>query len=276
MIKIVDIDELFDKYIAGYVYSNVGKVKPEEIENNIPVLYKKFGDEPLKELDGKTPNEYYLAFTTDELLDALKTHIETGVAVSDFLCEAIEKGDEKAIVKRLDADNGEEFTAYLLNFIDVKNVNSAGEKLLEFVLFDYPAAISELSAEILCKQPDTVKEKVITAFPDAAEDKKDCLAEILSKCKKDDRIFDILIGRFLSAKKIALYAGYLGKYGDERAIPYLAAAAEDEKTDYADFEELRFAIELLGGEYKGKRTFTADKTLKKIQGARNTAIVGKK
>ena len=58
MVKIVDIDDLFDKYIAGYVYSNVGKVKPEEIENNIPVLYKKFGEKPLKDLDGKTPNEY--------------------------------------------------------------------------------------------------------------------------------------------------------------------------------------------------------------------------
>ena len=276
MVKIVDIDELFDKYIAGYVYSNVGKVKPEEIENNIPVLYKKFGDEPLKELNGKTPNEYYTAFSTDELLNALKTHIEKGVAVSDFLCEAIERGEEKVIVNRLDEENGEEFTAYLLNFIDVKNINSASDKLLEFVLFDYPAAITELAAEILCKEPEAVKERVISAFSDAAEEKKDCLAEILSKCTKDDRIFDILIGRFLSTKKIALYAGYLGRYGDERAIPYLAAAAEDEKTDYADFEELRFAIELLGGEYKGKRNFSSDKTLKKIQGARNTAIVGKK
>ena len=45
MIKILDLDKLFDKYIESYVYSNIGKIKPEEIENNIPVLYKKFGDE---------------------------------------------------------------------------------------------------------------------------------------------------------------------------------------------------------------------------------------
>ena len=38
MIKILDVDKLFDKYIEGYVYENIGKVKPEEIENEIPNL----------------------------------------------------------------------------------------------------------------------------------------------------------------------------------------------------------------------------------------------
>ena len=51
MIKVIDVDSLFDKYIEGYVYSNIGKVKPEEIENKIPELYVKFGDEKLKELN---------------------------------------------------------------------------------------------------------------------------------------------------------------------------------------------------------------------------------
>lgn len=62
MIKVIDVDELFDKYISDYVYSNIGKVKPEEIENKIPQLYAEFGNAKLKELDGKTPNEYYKAF----------------------------------------------------------------------------------------------------------------------------------------------------------------------------------------------------------------------
>ena len=59
MVKIIDLDKLFDKYISGYVYKNVGKIKPEEIENEIPVMYEKFGDEPIAELGGKTPNAYY-------------------------------------------------------------------------------------------------------------------------------------------------------------------------------------------------------------------------
>ena len=68
MIKIIDIDKLFDDYISDYVYKNIGKVKPEEIENKIPMLYEKFGCEKLKELDGKTPNEYYQNYHTHILI----------------------------------------------------------------------------------------------------------------------------------------------------------------------------------------------------------------
>ena len=58
-IKTIDLDKLFDEYISDYVYKNVGKIKAEEIENNIPVLYGKFGDEKLAALGGKTPNTFY-------------------------------------------------------------------------------------------------------------------------------------------------------------------------------------------------------------------------
>ena len=68
MIKIIDVDELFDKYISDFVYQNIGKVKPEEIENQIPKLYVEFGDKALDELDGFTPNTYYVQFEIKELL----------------------------------------------------------------------------------------------------------------------------------------------------------------------------------------------------------------
>ena len=58
MVKVIDIDALFDEYIKEYVYSNIGKVKPEEIEDKIPQLYVQFGDTSLSQLDGKTPNTY--------------------------------------------------------------------------------------------------------------------------------------------------------------------------------------------------------------------------
>ena len=89
MIKIIYIDTLFDKYISDYVYTNIGKVKPEEIENQIVTLYVNFGNTKLKDLDGKTPNEYYKLFTGKELIQCLKEHLEKRVPVSDFLCEAI-------------------------------------------------------------------------------------------------------------------------------------------------------------------------------------------
>ena len=91
MVKVIDIDTLFDNYISDYVYKNIGKIKPEEIEDNIPKLYEEFGKKELKELDGFSPEKYYENYKTAELLECLKTHIEKGVSVPDFLCETLNK-----------------------------------------------------------------------------------------------------------------------------------------------------------------------------------------
>ena len=79
-------------------------------------------------------------------------------------------------------------------------------------------------------------------------------------------MFDILVLEFAKhADNVPLYANYLAKYGDDRALPILMKAIEAEGISYADFEELRFAIEALGGIYDKKRDFSADKTFKKIK-----------
>lgn len=268
MIKILDVDKLFDGYISDYVYKNIGKIKPEEIENNIPVLYDKFGNESLKELDGKTPNTYYRQFTAVELIEALKEHLIKDVSVSDFLCEAItaNKDSIKVIEKELSSDLDEQLTLYFMNMLSDMEVIPS-KRYLEFVLYDYSEPIRELATELICKKAEEVKEQVLEAFKDASDEKKVYLTEILSNCSKDDRVFDILIAQFVLHKEnLPLYAQYLSKYGDSRALPFLNTAIEDEKINYADFEELRFAIESLGGEYDKKRDFTNDKFYKKIRG----------
>lgn len=268
MIKIVDLGKAFDKYISGYVYKNIGKVKPEEIENKIPLLYEEFGKAPIKELDGKSPEEYYRAFSSEELLDALEKHVDGKVDVPDFLCEAIaEKTDaEEFIAKKLKEENSEEYTMYLLNMLSEKDCKKSLHRLLEFIMFDYTEPVRELSTEILNGYADDVKEEILAQFKDSVEEKKDCFTEILSHANKDDRIFDLLIAEFAKHKdNIPLYAGYLGKYGDERALPFLKTAASSDSINYRDYEELRFAIEVLGGECE-ERDFSKDKIYKKIKG----------
>lgn len=267
MIKIIDIDQLFDKYIHDYVYQNVGKIKPEEIENNIPILYEKFGNESLKELNGLTPNTFYESYKTEELIALLRTHVEQGVAVSDFLCEAISKrkADCEIIKKSLDIEENENLIAYLINFLsDMDEVYQS--KYLEYVAYDYSESVSELATEQLCKCADQVKEQILSWFNDASEQIKERFCEILSYCKKDDRVFDLLTLQFVKNKnRTQLYAGYLARFGDERALTFLYQAIEQEKISYADFEELRFAIEALGGEYNKIRDFSADRGFRKIK-----------
>ena len=62
------------------------------------------------------------------------------------------------------------------------------------------------------------------------------------------QVYNLAIRLFKeNAGRRALFATYLGKLGDERALPVLMEAAEDEKTGYIDFIEIRNAIEMLGG-----------------------------
>lgn len=269
MIKLVNIDRLFDKYIEKYVLESVGKIKPEEIENKIPVLYEEFGNVPQKELDGQTPNAYYRQFSSEELISALKSHIEKDVEISDFLIEAItaNAGSVKPVKVALMAEENEQFTAYLMNILSDLKGDIPVERYIEFALYDYPENIGELATEALSENADRAKDKVLKCFDEAEDDKKDRLSEILANVKiKSDAVFDKLVYEFVkNKKKIPLYANFLAKYGDERAIPYLKTAIE-EKVNYQEFEELKFAIEVLGGEYTEKRDFTEDAIYKKIKG----------
>lgn len=267
MIKIIDVDKLFDDYISDYVYKNIGKVKPEEIENKIPMLYEQFGNEKLKELDNKTPNEYYKDYDIKELLTCLKNHLEKRVEVSDFLCEAINAkvDDDAELVKALDNDEDEEFMLYVMNILIEMGSKKCLNKFLELITWDYSENVKELATEYLKEHAESVKDQVLSQFRDCDNIIKEYLTEILSGCKKDDKVFDILIEQFAKNQdKIPLYAGYLAKYGDERALTFLMAEIERQDISYADFEELRFAIEALGGEYNKVRDFKKEKTYKKI------------
>lgn len=266
--KIIDIDELFDEYISDYVYKNIGKVKPEEIENKIATLYVEFGKTKLEKLDNLSPEEYYKGYSGTELIECLKTHLQQGVAVSDFLCEAItqNKDNESALIKALDCDNDEEFTIYIMNMLVDMDSKECISRYLEMVIFDYSEPIKEVATEFLKERAESVKESILAQFNECDSKVQEYLSEILSGCKKDDRVFDILVAQFAkNQNQIPIYASYLAKFGDERALPFLMTAIEDEKITYADFEELRFAIEALGGEYNKIRDFKNDKTYKKIK-----------
>ena len=64
----------------------------------------------------------------------------------------------------------------------------------------------------------------------------------------------------------ALLAGYLGKLGDDRALPALEKAAKRDDVRYLDFIELRNAIEQLGGTAP-EREFDSDPDYEALYGA---------
>ena len=53
-------------------------------------------------------------------------------------------------------------------------------------------------------------------------------------------------------------ASYLAAYGDERALPVLLDKIDEEGITFIEYQELKYAIESLGGSYEKERDFSND------------------
>ena len=83
--------------------------------------------------------------------------------------------------------------------------------------------------------------------------------EILSRVTLPcEEIFSVLCAAFKSGENLPMRASYLASYGDERALPMLLDAIDKEDISFVEFQELKYAIEALGGEYNKPRDFSSD------------------
>ena len=112
--------------------------------------------------------------------------------------------------------------------------------------------------DILRLHADELKERVLGYYQQGLA--KENMLEILSRVKtRDERVFNALLSAFRLGEDTPVYAGYLAAYGDERALPYLLKKIEDTTIGFVEFQELKYAIEALGGEYDEPRDFSDDK-----------------
>ncbi|MDE5789302.1 MAG: hypothetical protein K2H78_02675, partial [Clostridia bacterium] len=57
---------------------------------------------------------------------------------------------------------------------------------------------------------------------------------------------------------VPMHASYLAAYGDERALEYLLDKIDEEGITFIEYQELKYAIESLGGSYEKERDFSND------------------
>lgn len=267
--KLYDFDGMFDEKLNKYISENAGKYTESEWEDMIPKLYRKFGDTKIKAL-GMTPREFYAAMSEDELISSLRQHLKQNVPVSEFLCGAIEsRGLTERLMPLLDGTEGER--EYAMNLI------GSDERAIP----KYMRMLVESGDEDMKNRcVDFIKEKADLAAKEALENYKkgverEYMLEILSRSVvRDEEIFKILIGEFLAdPENIPMHASYLAAYGDERALPYLLEKIDEEGITFVEYQELKFAIEALGGEYTKERDFSNDPYYAIIQSHNLSAAV---
>lgn len=276
--QIMDIDKIFDDFLANYIKSNRGKYTEKEWENKIPALYDEFGVTPLEALGGVAPEKYYDGLSGEELAQTLKAHIDEDVAVSDFLCEAIIRAKcDKELIKYIAIGEDEELISYCVNLLSDMHSVLGYDKYFDLMLNpDCCDEMRDLLVECIQLSPEAAKERAIAEYNAAGKtDKSDFkiyMLEILSCCKKDDRILNILLSELTLHKNgVQLYLPYVTKYGDDAALPKLLELIKNPDVNYLDYKELKLAIEGFGGEYNDERDFSSDKYYKKLKGDKKDA-----
>ncbi len=254
--KLFDFDGLFDEKCAQFMKESKKKRSQKAWEDVIPKLYKQFGDTYIATVKC-TPKQYYARMTDGELVQTLSAHLREGVSVPEFLTNELEKrSDTESLLPLLEGTHGE--AAYAVNLIGGDPL--AFEAYFKLLEAEGDEGVKNDVVGILSEHAEEVKSLALERY--RAGRAQEYMMELLSHTLPgDDGVFDALTQAFSAAEdwRLARYAGYLAAYGDERALPVLMRKLEDESLGFVEFQELKYAVEALGGEYAEERDFSADK-----------------
>ncbi len=265
--KCINFDRAFERYMAEWMKENSEKYKDDMdvIEDMMPDVYLEFLKKPADFLDGIAPQDYFEQFdNADMLVNWLCDYIAQGVPVPDLLLERVTAlGDpaEKSLLALIARDDlPEETQMTAISLLREMESKAPMQRYIDFIAsLEEPSDKGDLCAEALMSMGESVVEPILAALSGAGQTGRDIFADVLSNYPGDERIYELMIERFVTRdERRALFASYLAKLGDERAIPMLKEAAQSPDINYLDYVEVVNAIEALGGERPPEREFAGD------------------
>ena len=265
--KCINFDRAFERYMAEWIKENSEKYKDDMdvIEDMMPDVYLEFLKKPADFLDGVAPQDYFEQFdNADMLVNWLCDYIAQGVPVPDLLLErvtALGNPAEKsllALVARDDLPEETQMTA--ISLLREMESKAPMQRYIDYIAsLEEPSDKGDLCAEALMSMSESVVEPILATLSGAGQTGRDIFADVLSNYPGDERIYELMIERFVTRdERRALFASYLAKLGDDRAIPMLKEAAQSPDINYLDYVEVVNAIEELGGERPPEREFSGD------------------
>lgn len=272
MHKLIDFDKHFTDHLLKWMEDNRDNYRyADEMEQAMPEVYEAFLDTPQPWLDGQKPGEYFAQFDDAKALtDDLIRYVETGMDVPDMLLNRLaelEDGAEDALMAVFDYDG----LSALSHDRQDELIMTAMTLLRQHMsLRPLPLYISWLTEGSMCPDVldhaqeclESMGEAALPQLKDAlrhaGDEGRETILSLLSRYPHTENVLEGLLQLFQQKpERRAVLAAYLGRFGDERALPALEAAAKDDDTPYLDFIEIRSAIEQLGGEAP-EREFLSD------------------
>ena len=276
MSKCIDFDAKFGLYAEKWIAANRSKYKNMDLlEEQIPELYLRWLNAPADWLEGKTPGEWFQQYSdAGELVALMREYNAQKVSLPDSLLERVTDLGEDAVEPLMqlvrEYENNRGLAISALNLLIELGSSAPMEMCLDIISgADGQNELTDVAAELLNGLGDTVIEPIIARMENASHTAEDCFLDVLCNFPGDERIYTYTVNAFTRRyDRRALYASYLGKLGDDRAIEPLHKALKMSDISYLDYIEIANAIEALGGEADTEREFNGDpyyESLKKMK-----------
>ncbi len=251
----INFDEHFADFMSEWMKNHQDQYGTfDEMEEDMPRIYMAFLNTRAKWLGNVTPGAYFTQFEDPKVLvDWLIQYCEEGVPVPDLLLEQITtvgRPCEKRLLELLKDDDATE-EARMIAVNQLREMESILPKML-YIHWQMDRKgkdeLKDNALESLTEMGECVVQPILQELPGANAEGEEALLEVLSHFPGNEQIFRLALKLFRERKENrALFAGYLAKLGDDRALPDLIAAAGEEKLPYLTFIEIRNAIESMGG-----------------------------
>lgn len=253
---VINFDEHFAAFTSEWMKEHRQEYRTfDDMEEDVPRIYMAFLNTRASWLGSVTPGSYFTQFEDPKVLvDWMNQYCDEGVPIPEPLLEQIAfvgKPCEKRLVELLkdeEATDEAKMTAVGL----LRDLDSVQPKMLYINWQLERKAEDDLkdnAVESLIGMGESVVQPILQQFGKANEAGKEALLEVLSHFSGNEQILRLMLDAFQThPEKRALFAGYLAKLGDERALPALTEAAALPNVPYLTYIEVRNAIETLGGE----------------------------
>lgn len=277
MYDILDFDANFAAYLEKWMQMNKSKFKNiEQMEDAMPEVYMRWLNSPAAFLEGTAPCMYFEKFNDPQMLVNWVSEYEAAkVPVPDLLLERIADLGTHSLYPLMraagDRDNSVQTRMTALNLL--KEID-CGEAPMEICMDlidrrEEDDELADVAAELMANMGAGVVKPILDRFEDVGDHAQETYLDILVNYPGDERIYDLLMSAFgAHLDKIALYASFIGKLGDERALDTLKKALNLQEITYLDYLEIRNAIEMLGGTVETEREFAGDPYYESLKGER--------
>ena len=253
---LINFDEHFAEFTSDWFENNRDRYSSgEEMEEDIPAVYTRFLNTRASWLGNVTPGSYFTQFEDPKVLvDWMRLYCDNDVPVPDLLLEqitAVGRPCEKRLLRLLeDEDAAEEARMIAISLL--RDMESQLPKMLYInwqLNRQEKDELKDHALEALSEMGSCVVQPILQNIRGANRAGEEALMDVLSRYPGEDAIYQLAIRLFRENRdRCALFAGYLARIGDSRALPDLIEAAQDPSVTYISFIEIRNAIEALGGE----------------------------